>query len=167
MDTSEPINSTLFEEKLVSQNTRLEKDKDQGLKNVVQLSIYEEKLANNGLYASIFLHLFLIISTVSIVLFKMNLVSVYRENDPDQETMFFSLFHFNLNLPKNKIYSYFCYSKEKKESHPDESICLVDESCLKRGLNNTLIEEYFELNCDHFIQFRLIGIIVKYFFIIK
>ena len=164
MDTSEPINSTL-EDRLVHQNTRLEKD--QGLRNVVQQSIYEEKLANNGLYASIFLHFFLIISTVSIVLFKMSLISVYRENNPDQESMMFSLFNFNVNLFRNRTsYSYFCYEKGVKELEYDIMKCTINENCVKRGLNSTLIEETFELKCEHFLQFRIIGIVVNIILII-
>ena len=79
MESTEPINSTL-EEKFMA-HSRLEKDKDQGYRNVVQQSIYEEKLANNGLYASIFMHFFVILSTLVIIMFKTNLISIYHDND--------------------------------------------------------------------------------------
>ncbi len=167
MDSTEPINSTLDDKFLA--HSRLEKDKDQGYKNVVQQSIYEEKLANNGLYASIFIHVFVVLSTLLIILFKFNLVSIYKENNPDAETINFSLFQFNLKNVENQSnsYSYFCI-EDKKEffvgNSTEESYfeCVLKESCVKRGLNTTLIREYFDFDCKGFFEFRNIGIIVRF-----
>lgn len=157
MDTSEPINST-FEDRLIHQNTRLEKDKDQVYKNVVIQSIYEEKLANNGLYASIFMHCFIILSTLLIIALKMGLVSAYTDNDKDDDILYFSLFNFDQLQGKHKMsYSYFCFY-EDTPAGSNSTVCSVD-SC--QGLNDTYIAEVFDVNCDHFIQFRVIGIIVS------
>lgn len=161
MDTTEAINST-FEDRLIHQNTRMEKEKDQGIRNVVQQSIYEEKLANNGLYASVLIHFFIILSTLGIIVLNVNLIVVFRENNPDEDSLAFSLLNFDLNIiSKNaKTYSYFCFGKEVSETN-DETICTMREDCVKRGLNATQIKTWFDLNCEHFIELRNIGIIVN------
>jgi hypothetical protein len=164
MESTEPINSTL-EEKFMA-HSRLEKDKDQGYRNVVQQSIYEEKLANNGLYASIFMHFFVILSTLVIILFKTNLISIYHDNDTEAETINFSLFQFSLQHLRNKSqsYSYFCIESTKEvldDQNNTKSVCIVSESCTAKGLNTTMIMELFEFDCNVFVEFKFLGIVVK------
>jgi hypothetical protein len=163
MDSSEPINS-ITDDRILHINTRLEKDRDQVIKNVVQQSIYEEKMANNGLYASVFLHIFLILATVVIIVFDMELVSVYHSNNPDYGSMNFSVFHFNAKLNKDKSsYSYFCFEMGDYDKELQTTSCTIRDNCRQRGLNETLSFAFFELDCDHFIQIRTIGLIVIIF----
>jgi hypothetical protein len=163
MESTEPINSTLEEKFMV--HSRLEKDKDQAYRNVVQQSIYEEKIANNGLYASIFMHFLIVFSTVIIILFKTNLISVYRDNNTEAETINFSLFQFGLQHLRNKSMSYslFCIEDNKEiidDQNKTISVCLVKESCTAKGLNTTLIMDLFEFDCNVFLEFKFLGIIV-------
>ena len=163
MDTSEPINSTT-EDMIPNINTRLEKDRDQVIKNVVQQSIYEEKMANNGLYASVFLHIFLILATVVIIVFEMELVSVYSSNNPDYGSINFSVFHFNVKFDNDKTsYSYKCFEMKDYDEVAQTTMCNIRDNCRQRGLNETITFGFFDLNCDYFIQFRTIGIIVIIF----
>jgi hypothetical protein len=163
MDSSEPINS-ITDDRILHINTRLEKDRDQVIKNVVQQSIYEEKMANNGLYASVFLHIFLILATVVIIVFDMELVSVYHNNNPDYGSLNFSVFHFNVKINKDKSsFSYFCFEMDGYDEISQTNMCTIRDSCKQRGLDKTLSFTLFELNCDLFLQIRTIGVIVIIF----
>jgi len=167
MDISEGINTSDFDERLVHQNTRLEKERDQGIKNVVQQSIYEEKLGNNGLYASIFMHSFIIVVILFIISLKMNLIVTNKDNNPDMESLKFSFLEFetrNSNLDKRnkQTYSYFCFNKNLTQvGNGTVEICSIDYSCEEKGLNYTIIKNYFMLECEQFVEFRNLGIIVR------
>ncbi len=164
MDASEGINST-NEERFLS---RMEKDKDQAYRNVVQQSIYEEKLANNGLFASVFIHIFIILSTISIILFKTNLITVGQDDGNSSEAINFSLFHFNTQHFKNKSnsYSLLCIEATTKQIDPvtndTYSQCILKDSCVQKGLNTTYIREVLEFDCDIFVDFKILGFIVIY-----
>jgi hypothetical protein len=147
--------STFFDQ----QSSRVDKDRLSGVKNIIHQSIYEEKIANNGFYANIFIYLSIIAFSVMIIALKKKFLSIYtsaKENHSSFSMTDISLTH-NLN---KSIYSLFCISKEdRQQGELTITKCKVDPSCEKLNIDNVITT--FDLKCENFITFRNIGILVR------
>lgn len=161
--------SETWDDRFFHQNSNLEKDKSAAIKNVVQQSRHEEQLANNGLYANIFIHGVIILSTLIMIFLKVKLIILYRNNSSLQEPRItFSLFDFNINMIENKTsYSNFCIVDSDNTESGDQigmdgynETCAVKRECVDLNLNITSVTNYFDIKCSHFKEMKIMGIIV-------
>ncbi len=133
-------------------NTRLEKEIDQGFRNMIQENMYEDKLVNNSLLAVIFIQIFIIISFILLIMFKINLFAIYKNNDQKEELMTFSFLKF-----ESETQEYYWYGSISERVIKDEklnktiTVCENSEKSKEMGLNITRILEDFDIHCFDFI----------------
>jgi hypothetical protein len=166
MDYSEAINSTSDDDRILHLNTYIEKDKSQGIKNVAQLSTYEEKIANNGLKFSILLHILVILSTLAIIILNTKLVSEFNNENNNSTKINFGLINMNIrsNNETNNYYYYCFQPNEKYYESSNNTICTIRADCTKENKENTFDTSKIDLTCDSFKQFMIMGLIVKNYF---
>jgi hypothetical protein len=166
LDSSDAINSDTLDDRMLHQETRIEKEGKYAVKNVVAQSIYEEKLANNGLYANIFMHSCVVLLAVIILVLKVRLIILYHNDDREKEKLSLGLFGLTVNLLQNKTsFSYFCIDDYEEISVPNTNItyerCTADSKCVDAGLNITMVNDFFKIDCSQLVQLRTIGIVVR------
>jgi len=161
-DTTE-MNFSSLENRLVEKN--LEKDKSLAIKNVIQQSINEERIANNGLLINLVLHLAIVLLTSIIIWGKLNLVITYENGGVQKNRLRLNVIDFSFfNVTDSSIseFDYDCISKVN--INDTYGVCHVDNSC--NGLKEIMI--LFRDNiCDDFIFLKYFGIIVKFNYIVS
>jgi hypothetical protein len=127
-----------LENRLVEKN--LEKDKSQAVRNVIQQSIYEERMANNGLKISVLFHMIVIISLQSIIWFKINLIEL---NINDYKSFKLNLINFNyIEGTNSNTIDYNCVIQEnhnfsiKKDCDINNSLNSLLDNSRCQELNN-------------------------------
>lgn len=132
--------------------------------NIIQHNICEESEANAGLKFSVFWHVFIILSTCAIVVFDMNLVSVYKSGKQYIISINFSLLSFNIQNENAKLkFKYYCFlSEEESNNFPSNSdLCKIIPECSGLKLESYYSIDEFGITCDIFYLFGLIGLIVR------
>lgn len=139
-------------------------DNTHGLIYVLHQTQYEEAQANNGLKASIFMHTFVIICSAAIIVLDMNLVECNRRDKPHSINIMFALLSFSLKLGNQlQKFKYECIvdttSVELKENI--DTTCTISKECLKMNFAEYLDVDGYDLTCDDFSEFRIIGLLVR------
>jgi hypothetical protein len=163
MESTDPLNSTTYESIIYFKSTP-QADNTHGLINVLQQSQYEEAQANNGLKSSILMHIFVILATAAIIVFDMTLVSAYKRDDPYSININFALLNFNINLGKKaQKYKYYCFQRSDPETYKfsKNTICAIPTECSNSNLDLFYIVEDYDMTCDNFKEFGIIGLIVR------
>lgn len=164
MDNSDAINCTENEDRIMHFNTYIEKDKSQRIKKAVQQNFYEEKNADNGLKFSVLLHIFVILSTVTIIVLDLKLLTAFN-NENKFSNINFGLIKFNIRSNNETTnYYYDCIQpNEKFYESSKNTICTIRKDCTKENKESTFDTSELELTCNNFKDFMILGIIVKFY----
>jgi hypothetical protein len=128
--------------------------------------MYEELEANSALKCSVFGHIFVILATVAIIVLDMNLVSAYRRDDPDSLNINFALLRFKINFEVHKrVFKYYCFVRDDEYNKPNSNnICSLISECTRSNVETHYLVESYDLTCDTFYFFGIIGLIVRKLF---
>lgn len=163
MDSNDYSNSTRFDSVIYIKSPPIV-DNTHGLIYVLHQTQLEEAQANNGLKASIFMHSFVIICTAAIIVLDMYLVDCNRRDIPHSINIKFALLSFSLKLGNQlQKFKYECIldksSNEMKEYI--NTTCTISKECLKMNFAEYLDVDGYDLTCDDFSEFRIIGLLVR------
>jgi hypothetical protein len=130
------------------------KDKFQ---NVVMQSQREENIANNELILVSLVHILVVVLTMTIIIFKINLSVIYKDENYDQQKLCFSLFDFTYkNGTVPHLFHYGCIN------WGNGTVCGYQEQNEECALLPKVIDEYgYRISCYDIIFMQWVGIIVK------
>lgn len=137
--------------------------------NIIQHNIWEESDANAGLKFSVFWHVFIILSTCAIIVFDLNLVSVYKSGK-QYTSINFSLLSFNIKYENTKRkFKYYCFLSEEESSNfpSTNDLCTIIPECSDLKVQTYYMIDEFGITCDIFYLFGIIGLIVRIIFFYK
>ncbi len=163
MESIDAFNSTSYES-VVNIVSAPIIDNTHGLINVLQQTQYEEGQANKGLKASIFMHSFVIISTLAIIVLDMTLADSYKRDNPYSMNIRFALLSFSLKLGNHvQKFKYDCLHKSDPEKFIDsiDTMCTISEKCLNENIGMYLDVDDYGMTCDDFSEYSIIGLIVR------
>ena len=154
-DTTD-MNYSSLENRLVEKN--LQKDNSLAIKNAIQQSINEERIANNGLFLNLMIHLAIFVVSSIIIWGRLNLVINNQSHIINSNRLRFNLIDFSFynNTDRSSIeFKYNCISKVNMN---ETYACYIDKTCM--GLSEILLL-FRENICDEIDYLKDFGIVVK------
>jgi hypothetical protein len=187
MDMSDTINDISDQdERMQHHGTRVEKDKSAARRGVVMQTLLDEKIANNGLYTNLFLHLVIIIFTVCYI--SCGMVFLEVKNNDEKDYLHGSLISFTVNYHEQKnTYRYECLKVDFTENNSlrdfsveelfkinQDGYSFAEDKCISAAFGNCqeldirkLFNGVIGVSCSNMLTMKLMSIIVSTFRIIN